>query len=85
MLASAGGTMPDSLKFEADQRFFEHGLDGVDVVVHGRHSHEQQRRSDLRRRLILSRQIQSVAADPSNKRAMFWNCRRVFGTSTHGP
>jgi len=73
MLASAGGTMPDSLKFEADQRFFERGLDGVDVVVHGRHSHEQQRRSDLRRRLILSRQIQSVAADPSNKKTMFWN------------
>jgi dihydrofolate reductase len=73
MLANAAGVMPDQLKFEADQRFFERGLDGVDVVVHGRHSHEQQRRSDLRRRLILSRQIQSVAADPSNKKAMFWN------------
>jgi hypothetical protein len=73
MLANAAGIMPDKLKFEADQRFFERGLDGVDVVVHGRHSHEQQRRSDLRRRLILSRQIQSIAADPSNKKAMFWN------------
>lgn len=73
MLANAAGIMPNQLKFEADQRFFERGLDGVDVVVHGRHSHEQQRRSDLRRRLILSRQIQSLAADPSNKKAMFWN------------
>ena len=73
MLANAAGIMPDQLKFEADQRFFERGLDGVDVVIHGRHSHEQQRHSDLRRRLILSRQIQSVAADPSNKKAMFWN------------
>jgi len=36
MLASAAGIMPDSLKFDADQDFFEHGLDGVDVVVHGR-------------------------------------------------
>src|SRR5450759_2689704 len=73
MLANASGIMPDQLKYEADQRFFERGLDGVDVIVHGRHSHEQQRRSDLRRRLILSRQIQSVAADPSNKKAMVWN------------
>lgn len=73
MLANAAGIMPDQLKLEADQRFFERGLDGVDVVVHGRHSHEQQRRSDSRRRLILSRQIQCVAADPSNKKAMLWN------------
>ncbi len=73
MLADAAGVMPDSLKFDADQRFFESGLDGVDVVVHGRHSHEQQRHSDLRQRLILSRKIQSLAADPSNKKTIFWN------------
>jgi hypothetical protein len=36
MLANASGIMPDQLKFEADQKFFERGLDGVDVVVHGR-------------------------------------------------
>jgi hypothetical protein len=42
MLANAAGIMPDSLKFAADRRFFESGLDGVDVVVHGRHSHERQ-------------------------------------------
>ena len=41
MLADAGRVMPDSLKFEADQNFFERGLDGVDAVVHGRHSHER--------------------------------------------
>src|ERR1700681_4367213 len=48
MLANAAGVMPDSLKFEADRRLFERGLDGVDVVVHGRHSHERQPRSYLR-------------------------------------
>ncbi len=73
MLANAAGVMPDSLKFEADQIFFERGLDGVDVVVHGRHSHENQRRSDLRRRLILTRTVSAIAADPSNKKALFWN------------
>ena len=73
MLANAAGVMPDSLKFEADQAFFERGLDGVDVVVHGRHSHEHQRHSDLRRRLILTRRVPAIAADPSNKKALFWN------------
>jgi hypothetical protein len=73
MLANAMGIIPDSLKFEADRHFFERGLDGVDVVVHGRHSHERQPRSYLRRRLILTRQVPSIAADPSNEKALFWN------------
>ena len=73
MLANAAGVMPESLKFEADQAFFEKGLDGVDVVLHGRHSHENQRHSDLRRRLILTRSVSTIAADPSNKKALFWN------------
>jgi hypothetical protein len=33
MLANAAGIMPESLKFEADQHFFERGLDAADVVV----------------------------------------------------
>jgi hypothetical protein len=73
MLADAAGIMPDSLKFEADQHFFERALDGVDVVVHGRHSHEGQPHSHLRRRLILTRQVAAVAADPSNDKALLWN------------
>ncbi len=73
MLANAAGIMPDELKFETDQRFFERGLDGVDVVVHGRQSHEQQPRSHLRRRLILTRQVAAIVPDPSNEKALFWN------------
>ena len=73
MLADAAGIMPESLKFEADLRFFERGLDGVDVVVHGRHSHERQPRSNLRRRLILTRQVPAIAADPTNEKTLFWN------------
>jgi hypothetical protein len=73
MLANAAGIMPDSLKFKADKHFFERGLDAVDVVVHGRHSHERQRHSYLRRRLILTRRLPSIMADPSNKKALFWN------------
>jgi dihydrofolate reductase len=73
MLANAAGIMPDVLKFEADQHFFERGLDGVDVVVHGRHSHEQQPRSHLRHRLILTGHVPAMAPDPSNEKALFWN------------
>jgi dihydrofolate reductase len=73
MLADAARVMPESLKFEADQRFFEHGLDGVDVIVHGRHSQERQPRSHLRHRLVVTRRVSAVAAHPSNARALLWN------------
>jgi dihydrofolate reductase len=73
MLANAAGIMPEELKFEADQRFFAHGLDGVEAVAHGRHSHEQQPHSHLRRRLILTRHIPALAPDPSNGKVLFWN------------
>src|ERR1700737_2949400 len=73
MIANAEGIMPGSLKFEADQQFFERGLNEVEVVVHGRHSYERQPCSYLRRRLILTRQVPAIAADPSNEKALFWN------------
>jgi dihydrofolate reductase len=73
MLADAAGVMPEALKFDADQRFFARELDAVDVVVHGRHSHEQQPHSNLRRRLILTRRVADISADPSNPKALFWN------------
>jgi dihydrofolate reductase len=73
MLANAAGVMPDQLKFAADQAFFERGLDGVDVVVHGRHSHEQQPHSNLRHRLIMTRHVPAIAPDPSHEKALFWN------------
>jgi dihydrofolate reductase len=73
MLANAAGIMPDSLKFEADKRFFEHGLDGVDVVIHGRHSHEQQPHSDRRSRLVVTRKVATLAPDPAYPKALCWN------------
>ncbi len=73
MLADAARIMPDSLKFEADQRFFENALDRVDVVVHGRHSQEQQTRSASRRRVVVTRRIAAIAAHPANPRALLWN------------
>ena len=73
MLADNQRVMPKSLMFEADQRFFERGLDAVDVIVHGRHSQERQPRSNLRHRLMLTRQVANIAAHPTNPRALLWN------------
>jgi dihydrofolate reductase len=73
MLANAAGIMPAALKLDADQRFFAEGLDRFEAVVHGRHSHEQQPHSPLRRRLIVTRRIPSLLADPSSQKALFWN------------
>jgi hypothetical protein len=73
MIANTDGIMPESLKFEADKRFFENGLNGVDVSVHGRHSHEQQPHSPLRHRIILTRRIWGIAPHPTIPKAVRWN------------
>jgi hypothetical protein len=73
MLADAARHMPPSLMFDADQRFYEAGLDRADVVVHGRYSQERQTRSPLRHRLMLTRTVASIAPHSSNKKALLWN------------
>jgi hypothetical protein len=73
MLADASGAMPDALKFEADQAFFENALDTVDVIVHGRNSYEDQPRSMQRRRIILTSKIPALANDDANPNATLWN------------
>jgi hypothetical protein len=72
-IADATGLMPDSLKLEADQRFFEKVLDRAAVVVHGRMSHEGQPNSPKRRRLLLTRRVKALAPDPDNANARLWN------------
>jgi hypothetical protein len=73
MLADATGIMPEGLKFAADQRFFEAGLSSLDVLVHGRHSHERRDSRAGRRRLILTRHIRTLAADALDADAYLWN------------
>ena len=73
MIADASGVQPASLHFEADQRHFEEGLDQADVVVNGRHSQEGQPNWMSRRRLIVTRQVAGLAADPDNSKARLWN------------
>ena len=73
MIADAHGSMPPALKNDADQRFFEQGLDRAAVVVHGRHSHEHQKNSAERRRLILTRKVAALAPDPAHPHSLLWN------------
>jgi dihydrofolate reductase len=73
MLADANRVMPQSLMFEADQRFYESGLDRADVVLHGRYSQEKQTHSAQRYRLIMTRKVEALAPHPTNDRALLWN------------
>ena len=74
MIADRNGHMPEGLKHEADARFFRAGLDGAALVVHGRHSHEQQGSvSDRRKRLVVSDRIAGLAVHPSLANAWVWN------------
>jgi dihydrofolate reductase len=73
MLANADRVMPDVLKFEGDKRFFTAALDRADLIVHGRHSFEDQPNSPQRKRILVTRTIVAIAPDPSNPKASFWN------------
>src|SRR3977135_4541203 len=73
MLANAAHVMPDELRFEGDKQFFTAALDGADLIVHGRHSYEDQPNSPRRKRIIPTRTIGAIAPDPSNPKATLWN------------
>src|ERR1700744_4833379 len=73
MLADAGHVMPESLKFEGDKRFFTAALDRADLIVHGRHSFEDQPNSPRRKRIAVTRAVDAIAPDPDNPKATLWN------------
>jgi dihydrofolate reductase len=73
MIADADCVMPNSLKFDADQRFLEASLDNADLLVHGRKSHEGQQNSAARRRLIMTRFVASLERARDVPNAWLWN------------
>jgi dihydrofolate reductase len=73
MLANADHVMPDELKFAGDKAFFSRGLDRADLIVHGRHSHEEQPNSPQRTRIIVTRAVASLGPDPDRPKASLWN------------
>ncbi len=73
MLADSSGVMPEALKFPGDQAFFTAGLDRADLIVHGRHSYEDQPNSARRTRIVLTRSVAAVAPDLSADKTTLWN------------
>lgn len=73
MIADAKGEMPETIRNEADQEFFQSALDRVAVVLHGRHSHEGGPRAARRKRLVLTRQTGALAPDPAHPNSLLWN------------
>jgi dihydrofolate reductase len=73
MIADANGEMPEAIHNDADQKYFQSGLDRAAVVVHGRHSHEGGPRSAGRKRLVLTRQTAALAPDPAHPNSLLWN------------
>src|SRR5712692_5798786 len=73
MLANADHVMPIELKFDGDKKFFTAALDRASLIVHGRHSYEDQPNSPRRKRIVVSRSIGAIAPDLSNPKATLWN------------
>ena len=73
MLADANRHIPDALVVDADQTFFHGSLERASVVVHGRHSHEGGPRAAMRRRLIATTKVETLADDPAHPHSLLWN------------
>jgi dihydrofolate reductase len=74
-IADAAGHMPVALKIDADQEFFQAGLDRAAVVVHGRRSHEGGPHAARRRRLVVTSRVSSLERAPAYPKALLWNPR----------
>lgn len=73
MLADANRHIPATLVVEADQKFFQGGLDQAAAVVHGRHSHEGGPHADRRHRLIVTSTVDAPRAATNHPHAVLWN------------
>lgn len=72
MIAAADGSMPKVLMNGADWRLFQAALDRAQLVVLGRLGHDLHPNPG-RRRLVLTRSVDGLVADPADSRAHFWN------------
>ncbi len=73
MIAGSDSSFPDVLKIPADQEFYQSSLDRAAAVANGRHSAEGGPKEAARRRIVLTRRVQRLMADPANPRAVLWN------------
>lgn len=72
MIAAADGTMPPALRNEADWRIFQAALDVAALVVLGRLGHTRHPNPG-RRRLVLTRSIDSLEPNPYDPLTTYWN------------
>jgi hypothetical protein len=72
-IATAGRVVPESLQFPADQAFLKEALDASALVVHGRHSQEDEGISASRKRLVVTRSVTAFAFDPLRPQIAHWN------------
>jgi dihydrofolate reductase len=73
MIADHNGVQPPELIVKADQRIFRRSLDHAAAVAHGRFSHERGPGAANRKRLVLTRRIESIAPHPRYRQGVLWN------------
>jgi dihydrofolate reductase len=73
MIAASDGHFPEGLKIPADQEFYQRSLDHADAIANGRHSAEGGAKEKVRRRIVLTRRVNMLAAHPDNPNAVLWN------------
>ena len=73
MIATSDGSFPENLKIPADQKFYQDSVDRAAAVANGRHSSEGGPREAARRRIVMTRRVERVIADPDNAKAVLWN------------
>ena len=78
-IADEAGDMPDSLRFDADWRYFQAALDAADLTLLGRHTHEAAPNRKERRRLVVSRGVRAMLQE--NARTWWVNSDDVASTS----
>lgn len=72
MIAAADGSMPPPLRNDADWRIFQAALDAAALVVLGRLGHIRHPNPG-RRRLVLTRSVADLQADPADPLTTLWN------------
>ena len=70
-IADAAGSMPDSLKTEAEWAYFQAGLEASDVIVLGRKSHAVTPNPRARQRLVMTGRVSAPVWEDT--RTVFWN------------
>jgi len=73
MIAEADGSFPEAIKVEADQIFYHAALARADAIANGRHSAEVLPFSAERPRLVLTRRVATLKADPRKPHVINWN------------